>query len=408
MVDHNTSLTKPLHGSFRSLLTVMDFPTFRRALAFSLRSLGIIGLLLLLFTSYAHSAIINASSCSRADIQAAVDQASAGDVVQLPACTNSSWAGTVNISKAIAIAGQGETQTVITKPGTSTAPMISVDCSTGLIGFEFYGITLGGRGDEQTLDRGLALINRCQDFRIYHSTFQKFGHAGIYIRGKADGVVYECKFLENFRPGRGYGLEVIGDGTYPPLELGTGNAVFVEDSYFRGSRHNIASNNGSRYVFRYNTIVDNREDGAAIDAHGYPSSTWPRGSRSYEVYNNSIVNSVNRWAGVGPRGGDGVIFNNTTSKVDHPILLMNEGSGSADGCKTYPCQDQIRELYIWNNTPSTVDHWRQIDSELVQEGRDYFLYPRPGYTPYAYPHPLRVQFDDSESPAPPTGLKILP
>src|SRR5207249_6854946 len=70
-------------------------------------------------------------------------------------------------------------------------------------------------------------------------------------------------------------------------------------------------------------------------------------SRQYEIYGNTVDNAVPRYAGVSPRGGDGVIFSNRFSfNVTNDVLLTNEG-----GCVgTYPLPDQIRNLYIWNNT----------------------------------------------------------
>jgi hypothetical protein len=55
-------------------------------------------------------------------------------------------------------------------------------------------------------------------------------------------------------------------------------------------------------------------------------------------------------------------------------------------------------LYLWDNAaapgdlvafnptrdPRGIGYW-------LQAGRDYFLGPMPGYVPYAYPHPLRLQ-----------------
>jgi hypothetical protein len=89
------------------------------------------------------------------------------------------------------------------------------------------------------------------------------------------------------------------------------------------------------------------------------------------------------------RGGDGVIFNNNISGgiSTAPIMLTNE-SGSE-----YPALDQIRELYVWENyyedSLTVPTNWSPGDPRVVQEGRDYFNYERPDYTPYPYPHPLR-------------------
>lgn len=336
--------------------------------------------------AFAYAKVIESASGSRDHLQAAVNTASIGDTVQIPA-GNFSFKGSVVIPAGITIVGAGENETILTKLGSFEQPMITIDCSNGEKAF-VSDMTLVGLGDESTKDKGIELIDNCKDFRIFNASFKKFGHAGVRIRGNTRGLVDHCTFIDNYRPSLGYGVTVIGDGTWPELELGTENAVFMEDNYFEGSRHAIASNNGSRYVFRHNVIVNNRENAAAIDAHGL--SSWPRGSRSFEIYGNSIDNAIRRFAGVGIRGGDGVIFNNTITagSTTNPILLHNDGG---NGC-AYPCKDQIRELYIWDNAygdqPAKVVLYYDSYSNIIKRDRDYFLFKRPGYTPYVYPHPL--------------------
>lgn len=353
--------------------------------------------------------IINAATGSRQDIQNAINAATKGDTVRIPS-GQFSFSGTVQIDAGITIMGAGIDQTILQKIDTSGKHMFQVDCSNGeqiiITGITFIGVSDGTR------DRGLDLDNHCKNFRIYNCSFKKFNWAGIQIRGKARGVVDHCQFIDNYLRGFGYGLEILGDSDASwqrPLELGTENAVFVEDCYFRGCRHTIAANNGARYVFRHNQIEDNREDAAAIDAHGLVSS-WPRGTRSYEIYENTISNSIERWAGIGIRGGDGVIFNNTMIRgIEDPIKLWNDG-----GNNCYPCKDQIRELYIWNNTyqgqPAAVTFWRGSE-RVIREGRDFFQKQRPGYTPYLYPHPLVFQDGggagtDIQPPNPPQNLRF--
>ena len=98
--------------------------------------------------------------------------------------------------------------------------------------------------------------------------------------------------------------------------------------------------------------------------------------------------SVRAW--VGPRGGDGVIFSNRFSfNVTNDLLLTNEG-----GCVgLYPLPDQIRSLYIWNNTVPNGASARivlQAGCEtFIQLNRDFFTTQPPGYAPFLYPHPLR-------------------
>jgi hypothetical protein len=211
-------------------------------------------------------------------------------------------------------------------------------------------------------------------------------------------VIYKNNFINNYAPdlhNLGYGVVVYGGGVWPALSLGTEKAVYVEDNYFEGNRHNIASNNGSVYVFRYNKVVgtDAAKDYAMTDAHGRSSS--PRGSRSFEIYNNAYstrLSSGLQRSAVGIRGGDGVIFNNTApASISRTVELMVEGFG----CGTYPGPDQSRSVYIWNNSANpqngyTTNGIANTCPASLGLNRDYFLSPKPGYTPYTYPHPLRV------------------
>ncbi|NMM28224.1 MAG: hypothetical protein HHJ12_13290 [Glaciimonas sp.] len=279
--------------------------------------------------------------------------------------------------------------------------MIAFDCSNGKRA-GLSDITLIGNGNGAILDKGLALLNGCVDFSVANSKFTKFISAAVEVNGsmKQRGVIYNNDFVDNYSDSvrnLGYGVVVYGDGTWPTLELGTQNAVFIENNMMTGNRHNVASNNSSRYVFRFNTVIANdvTKDFAMSDAHGLSSS--PRGSRSYEIYNNNF--SANLSGGleataIGVRGGDGVIFNNTVaSGIARAVSLEVEGFT----CGQYPGPDQIRNLYIWNNTGGAVNGYSDalgIDNTCtssVQLNRDYFRTAKAGYTPYTYPHPLRTQ-----------------
>jgi hypothetical protein len=282
----------------------------------------------------AHAATLNAASCSPTDVQKAINTAVAGDTVHLPTCTYTTWGTTVTITKRLILEGNGTTQTVLKRSPTGALTMLYV---SGVTGFELRNLSLDGTYDTHPnvyKDIGLDMRNSCIDFRIHHVAFSNLSQ-GIQIIGDPTvqrGVIHNNTFTDNYywttTAAWGYGIQVVGNGTWPALSLGTAQNIFIETNTFTRNRHTVASNNGSRYVFRYNTIIDNRENAAAIDAHG--KAAWPRGSRQYEIYNNSIKNSVTRFAGVGPRGGDGVIFNNVMSPMssNRDIYLMNDS-----GCR---------------------------------------------------------------------------
>jgi hypothetical protein len=390
------------------------------------------------FSAYGNE--IPAASGSRADIQAAADAAQPGDTIVIPAGT---WdlSGQVFLPDGIHVKGAGRDNTILRKAYPSQEdkdPMFNVRC-TATHPFRFSGITLYGDGVDRfwngqrgssILDTGLLLNGKCINFQIYDSRFSRFAGEGIFIRGNPlnigpgnkiqghpKGVVYNNEFIDNlYNNGFGYGIQLAGDENDWTLSLGSDNAVFIEDNYFDRNRHAIASNNASRYVFRYNTIVNNWYPWWAIDVHGL--AAWPRGSRSYEIYGNTITggiewdtgNSHSTW-GIGIRGGDGVIFDNSFSGVSlKEILITIEGTAN----RGYPLRDQTRDLWIWNNTsdgnPVTQvslgwnDDMRTTNAEYLQEGRDYHFQQKPGYRPFTYPHPLR----NTKPPQAPTNLRILP
>jgi len=360
-------------------------------------------------------AVIYAKSGYPADLQAAINSAHTGDTVSVPS-GRFSFEGAVFAPDGIYIRGAGRDSTYLIKSDDASSFMIMVDSKTGMP-FKFSDITLQGRldalqGSNRTTavtnvtDGGLYIRGAATDFQIFNSRFTKFLRAGIEFQGDAGsnwgeqrGVIYGNEFIDNWYTYLGYGVAVDGSvaSWNRPIALGTANAVFVEDNLFVLNRHCVTATNGANYVARYNTVKDNYQDAQSFDAHGL-SPSWPRGTRSVEIYGNTVNNSITRWAGAGIRGGSGVIWGNTWNGVSQGVVLYLENPPPSHPLVTYPALDQIGNpdgLYIWNNissggsvykyptsNPLGIDYWLML-------GRDYFTTAKPDYTPYTYPHPLR-------------------
>lgn len=369
--------------------------------------------------SSASAATVNASSCMSPAVQTAVNSAVNGDTVLIPAGTCDWGASTLAVPGGVYLKGSGKTATIIRGSSQSNQTLVNFNCSNGRVA-TFSDMTLIGKGNPAVWDQGISLLNGCKSFKVFNSKFTDFVNAGVSVNGDSHGVTYSNDFVNNYRAGQtggttGYGVVVYGNGTWPALELGTANAVFVEDNYFYGNRCNIASNNGARYVFRYNTAVatDPVLNYSMVDAHGKASS--PRGSRSWEIYNNTfstnMVTGVAERGATGLHGGDGVVFNNVLTNPE-TFARMVEITVTPP-VTAYPTTDQMTSGYFWNNTaaawPNGDPTKRLIDkgtpSNFV-EGRDYFQYARPGYKPYTYPHPL------TQSVVPtlqsPRNLRVVP
>jgi len=384
----------------------------------SFKILFLLSIVLFSYYSEVHAKIINAADGTTAGIQAAVNQAAAGDTVRIPAGTFN-YSGSISMNAGITILGAGRNSTILNKTGSSTTPMFVVNGSNGrrvTIGqFTLSGITSSGSTMQ---DNGIR-INSCTDFHIFDITFKNFGYSAVYVTGNSRGVIRKCSFNDIFRStlnNYGYGVVIYGDrdGSWNrPLNLGSGDAIYIEDCRFSNNRHAAASNDGSKYVFRYNTVVDNAGNFQSVDAHGREYGS-PRGSRSFEVYNNTIDNSVrNAWCSIMIRGGDGVIFNNSLLRGtgNAPILLCNRTDGTHSNA-SYPAPDQTRSLYVWNNkrsNGSTVGVTvREGHERFFQLGRDYFHTEMPGYKPYTYPHPLaETQEPDIKDEPVPDGTNLI-
>ena len=235
---------------------------------------------------------------------------------------------------------------------------------------------------------------------------------------------------------------------------------YVENCTFSGGQDNCADfTDNARAVWRYNTVTDSQ-----VGMHGQDTAGY--GAREWEVYNNTFIatpgNPQNNNVFVGCRGGSGVIWGNSMQDIgggkagiNFSVFAINLPTGIP--CQTaYPAARQIGQgwsasssvsyghpvvtadgtgdvtegIYIWNNTgagttdpdflqlnqPADQCGNGQLVSNYVQEGRDYFLSAKPGYTPYTYPHPLHTQYalsggggnpTPAPTPAAPQNLRVV-
>jgi len=140
----------------------------------------------------------HAASCSQTDIQAAIDAASDGDIVLVPAgqCV---WSTLVAHTPAVSISGKGITlqgagidQTVITDTsGTSWGEsMLHVMGMEGhpfrITGFSFIEII-----DSEESTTGISIQGDCKNFRIDHNSFVSEGanYTSVFVNGSTYGVI---------------------------------------------------------------------------------------------------------------------------------------------------------------------------------------------------------------------------
>ena len=293
---------------------------------------------------------------------------------------------------------------------------------------------------------------------VDHNTFKNAGNS-IFIRAWAEGTNEVNPWPPSGTPGMG------GYSWLLPLNLGSDEAVYVEDNTFAmdgGCYLGIGDMYyGGRMVFRHNSVTN-----AYWQSHA-PRGYERGGSLKAEIYNNDFNATDPAWyRPIHMRAGTGVIFNNSLRGSFKTIQVDNQRSngqnssapyGACNGTTTWdgnlagengwPCLDQIGRgpgqypnqpsvpLYGWNNgtalgcstggsCPNDVtiigDGDAHVRSTAHSNGQVDFVNtgstPKPGYTPFTYPHPLQNGVTPPPPPpsappsplTPPSGLRVLP
>jgi hypothetical protein len=405
----------------------------------SARASSILALLvvtIVTITGISEGATINAASCSRADVEAAVQTAADGDTVVVPSGT-CTWASTLTIRRAITLQGAGIDLTIIVdevpRGGSAKATVLIAETIAGK-SFRLTGFTIkGGSINTQTHYDGAVIIGGISKaWRVDHVKFSKLHATSIQTYGETYGVIDHNVFdLIGVQAiivwHEAWGGASYGDGSWADAAyLGTEKAIFIEDNVFTQAATigEVDCTGGGRYVFRHNTV-----NSAMVGNHGTETTQRVRSCRSLEIYNNTFTKAAPNWfTGVFIRGGTGVIFNNTFTGYTAGVTLNNfrssdtytpwgkcDGSSPYDGNTDlgYPCIDQPgrgkglllsgstptpaswpqqapEPIYAWNNVliGASLPEIGSNTPASVREGRDFFNKSMPGYQPFTYPHPL--------------------
>lgn len=404
-------------------------------------------------------------ACSGGDItsalQSAINASADNDVVSVGAGTCS--AGAVSWSnKDITVQGQGKGVTNVNglsfKVTNSTkskfrisgfsvgaAPSWRIDAvnrTTGIKGWRIDNVAFSYSSCTQNIAIQVYGINWGL---IDSSTFNNAGNA-IFVTGYAESTNEVNPWPPSGDPGMG------GYSWLLPLNLGSDEALYIENNTFtmgNGCYYGIGDTYyGGRTVFRHNKVTNAYWQNHAARA-------YERGGNvKAEIYNNDFNATDAAWyRAIHIRSGTGVVFNNTLRGAFSVIQVDNQRSngqngsapfgvcngssrwdGNSSGQAGWPCLDQIGRgpgvnpltgdqpsvpLYGWNNGSATgcssggscANNIKIINDGdgHVQEGRDFIngTSAKPGYTPLAYPHPLRSGSSPVAPPPAPTNLIVL-
>lgn len=425
----------------------------------SLLAMGLMALFLGSNPAKAATFTVNCSGTITSALQSAVNSAANGDTVNISAGNCSG--GTVSWqNKNIRVMGQGMGSTTVTglnfNVRTTTAANfrisgMNVGCpgtpwkvdgynrTTGIKGWRIDNISFNCGGCTQNIAINVLGITWGL---IDHIAASGMGNA-IFMQSWAEATNEVNPWPPNADPGMG------GYAWMLPYNLGSDEAVYIEDSSFsmpNGCYFGIGDMYyGARMVFRHNKVNNAYWQNHAARSHERG------GNAKAEIYNNDFNATDTAWyRAIHMRSGSGVIFNNTirgpftTIQVDNqrsngqnsstPFASCNgsrswDGNDGAANAPGWPCLDQIGTIpgakfpnqlrdpvYVWNNGSAlgcstggscTVNRTLIGDGDpYVVSGRDFInsSTPKPGYTPFTYPHPLQSGGSGPVSLVPPTGL----
>jgi hypothetical protein len=459
----------------------------------------LIVLTLLILSASTLRAQVNALSCSSTDVQNAINTATVGQTVNVPA-GNCTWGlNSVLLNKAITLNGAGKGVTNITM---SAHPSFNI--TKQAIGItRIQNMTFLAVGPE-TSPHFIIISGPWPtgDPVIFQNIGVNVQGASMFDVNVAGGAIFShISFVGTWDNA----LLTIKDLTHTSSwttadSLGMGDPtgklnVYVEDSTFIGGSNGVVdADDNSRIVWRHNTHGFSGQDGGGFNSHGDDSS--PYGMRQFEIYNNSFVfpdktcplgnsslSNINQFVWI--RGATGVIFNNNFDSLFSSCWgdksewkFSNRGAeddrpgGIPCSAVTYPTKHQLGQnnngtadftdpIWIWSNInnagvpdpggPNQINlsaGWSNFagganpcfatyqslgyGSTDAQQWSHFFQFPRdavnttlgtnlctnstegcdveavggtpkPGYTPFTYPHPL-VASQPANPPQPPTGL----
>jgi hypothetical protein len=371
--------------------------------------------------------------CS-SDLDRAVD----GDTVVVPA-------GTCAWTVGVAIRGKGLHLTAATRGAVTlshaagSAVLIAIsEASTR--GTEVSGLRFvqgPGTGD---VSHGMYLnIGATAGGRavLVHDNVFESTDRGRHIRIASNrGVIWNNEFTSHRTDGNAI-VVVPDDATTSwstPPTMGTADRtgesnVYIEDNLFREMPlQALDPDSNSRVVIRHN-----RFDNSGLASHG--ADTSESGTRHWEIYDNVFTftnhgdcdgsRTLNIVRFMYLRGGTGVIADNVIPdmiscawgdkpEIDFTVQNPNRNAGPYACWRTYPVPHQIGQghsgttsvtdpVYIWGNSGGGnydapgLSTYESTEcgpvvpvTNYLRAGRDFVVRtPRPGYTKFAYPHPLR-------------------
>lgn len=287
----------------------------------------------------ARAQTINAATCAESDVQSALNKATSGSIVVIPAGT-CIWTTAIYFNAPPNFTLQG--QTVCTGSGAPSVNNLSCTDNTVIVDgiprggsngdppllqfntntagtFRVTGLTIAWGGGIATDNGCLRFVGNSQQFRVDHVHFKLIANLSFVHGGNLAGVMDHVLGDGSTGSGwRDYGdTSTNGDSNWAaPTGLGSSNFIFFEDNTFNTFGNDCQQ--GGRWVVRYNTFNNN-----GLQTHPTGGAGRARGCRAWEIYQNAFLNPVtNHFNVFFMSAGTGVIWgNNAPSGISNFVTM---------------------------------------------------------------------------------------
>ena len=253
---------------------------------------------------------IDAASCNASDVQTALNAATIGSTINIPAgtcnwTTGVTWTAPADVTLrgagSLTTLGGGDV-TVIVDDYASGSALLNITAHSS--GFRLAGLTIRG-GSGLNKDAGIFQLNGpSANTRIDHVHFDMTTYSPLLSGAKPlwvnDGVygVLDNSIFDLYANSAPYFFNGMGsdgqaDASWAaPTNFGSADHYFLEDNLIRGTEVSPVrigdSYNGSRVVWRFNTI----QGGSGLEVHATGHAGDGRGARSQEGYGNHFTELV--------------------------------------------------------------------------------------------------------------------
>lgn len=357
-------------------------------------------IIILGFWSNSHATQL-AASCSRSDVNTAVQAATYGETVTIPACSPTTWTTTITVTKGVTIEGAGVGVTTIVAgmtQGHNTFILIYDPDATSRsqdTPFKVSGITFDmnsrNTGGIWLQNDGLTLP--ITKVRIYNNEFKNLNtsvseggsedtaciRTGTSVEGGINagdvwGVVHSNTFTDCGIVAEHYGAES-NSWNSTAFDFGSTKAMYWEDNTLTGNSVFHYGGLGGRYVSRFNNYTFTSGIFQVFwDMHGNQSGDVCA-TMGAEIYRNTLASSGSA-TGLDHRGGKLMVFDNVATGNSHGWQIRDEADES-ECPESNPQPQYVSDSYYGLNTRNGSSITPTIGPQNVQplvENTQYWLY----------------------------------